>query len=146
MRPAVELASPLVELIKQQVLTSKAVQTDDTPVPVLDPELSRTRTGRIWTYVGDAAHPYTIYDYTPTRSRDGPEAFLKKFRGFLQADAYAGYDQLYTEPERGLVEVACWAHTRRKFYEAQSSDVMRSTVMLAVSIRQACMTAARHCC
>jgi len=131
MRQAAELAGPLVDLMKQQVLTSKAVQTDDTPVPVLDPELPRTRTGRIWTYVGDLAHPYTVYDYTPTRSRDGPEAFLEKFRGFLQADAYSGYDQLYKNPARDVLEVACWAHARRKFYEAQTSDVMRSMVMLA---------------
>jgi transposase len=131
MRQAASLASPLVDLMKQQVLASKAVQTDDTPVPVWDPELPRTRTGRIWTYVGDPEHPYTVYDYTPTRSRDGPEAFLEKFRGFLQADAYAGYDQLYADSERGIVEVACWAHARRKFYAAQSSDVMRATVMLA---------------
>jgi len=109
MRQAAELASPLVDLMKQRVLSSKAVRTDDTPVPVLDPELPRTRTGRIWTYVGDPEHPYTVYDYTPTRSRDGPEAFLGKFRGFLQADAYAGYDQLYQDPARGVVEVACWA-------------------------------------
>jgi len=57
-----ELASPLVGLMKEQGLSSKAVQTDDTPVPVLDPALPRTRTGRIWTYVGDERHPYTIYD------------------------------------------------------------------------------------
>ncbi len=56
---------------------------------------------------------------------------MKPFHGFLQADAYSGYDHLYTDPERGIVEVACWAHARRKFYEAQSSDLMRSTVMLA---------------
>ncbi len=131
MRQSAELVSPLYELMKQQVLSSKAVQTDDTPVPVLDPELPRTRTGRIWTYVGNAEHPYTVYDYTPTRSRDGPDAFLKPFRGYLQADAYSGYDHLYEEPEREVVEVACWAHARRKFYEAQTSDVMRSMVMLA---------------
>jgi hypothetical protein len=107
------------------------MQTDDTPVPVLDPELGRTRTGRIWTYVGDGEHPYTVYDYTPSRSRDGPEAFLEEFRGFLQADAYSGYDQLYQDPKREVIEVACWAHARRKFFEAQSSDLMRSTVMLA---------------
>jgi hypothetical protein len=76
--------------MKQGVLGSKAVQTDDTPVPVLDPALPRTRTGRIWTYVGDDGHPYTVYDYTPNRSRDGPEEFLKEFRGYLQADAYSG--------------------------------------------------------
>jgi len=93
--------------------------------------LPHTRTGRIWTYVGDGEHPYTVYDYTPTRSRDGPEEFLKEFRGYLQADAYSGYDHFYQEPERGVVEVACWAHSRRRFFEAQSSDLMRSTVMLA---------------
>ena len=117
--------------MKQRVLGSKAIQTDDTPVPVLDPELPHTRTGRIWTYVGDGEHPYTVYDYTPNRSRDGPEEFLKAFRGYLQADAYSGYDHFYEEPERGIDEVACWAHVRRKHWEAQSSDLMRSTVMLA---------------
>jgi transposase len=131
MRECADLVSPLYELMKERVLDSKAVQTDDTPVPVLDPDLPRTRTGRIWTYVGDAEHPYTVYDYTPSRSRDGPEAFLEKFRGYLQADAYSGYDQLYQDPEREVTEVACWAHSRRKHYEAQSSDLMRSTVMLA---------------
>jgi transposase len=131
MRQAAELVQPLYERMKQQVLDSKAVQTDDTPVPVLDLEREHTRTGRIWTYVGDAAHPYTVYDYTPTRSRDGPEEFLEEFRGYLQADAYSGYDALYQKPGRGIVEVACWAHARRYFYEAQSSDLMRATVMLA---------------
>ena len=90
MRACADLARPLYELMKQGVLGSKAVQTDDTPVPVLDRALPRTRTGRIWTYVGDDGHPYTVYDYTPNRSRDGPEEFLKEFRGYLQADAYSG--------------------------------------------------------
>jgi transposase len=120
-----------VGLMKEQVLSSKAVQTDDTPVPVLDPELPHTRTGRIWTYVGDPEHPYTVYDYTPNRSRAGPDAFLKGFRGYLQADAYSGYDEIYKEAGRGVTAVACWAHARRKFFEAQSSDLMRSTVVLA---------------
>jgi transposase len=131
MRACADLLNPLYALMKQRVLGSKALQTDDTPVPVLDPDLPHTRTGRIWTYVGDDAHPYTVYDYTPTRSRDGPEEFLKAFRGYLQADAYSGYDHFYEEPERGIEEVACWAHARRKHWEAQSSDLMRSTVMLA---------------
>src|SRR5207244_3399279 len=108
MRQCAELVSPLYELMKPQVLDSKAVETDDTPVPVLDPELGRTRLGRIWTYVGDGEHPYTVFDYTPNRSRDEPEAFLEEFRGYLQADAYSGYDQLYQDPEREVIEVACW--------------------------------------
>jgi transposase len=131
MRDCAELVDPLYQLMKQRALGSKVVQTDDTPVPVLDPELPRTRTGRIWTYVGDAEHPYTVYDYTPNRSRDGPDAFLKDFHGYLQADAYSGYDHLYKEPDRGVTEVACMAHARRKHFEAQSSDVMRSMVVLA---------------
>jgi transposase len=131
MRRCAQLLTPLFEEMKRQALRSKVVQTDDTPVGVLDPGLTRTRTGRIWTYVGDEIHPYTVYDYTPNRSRDGPDAFLEDFSGFLQADAYSGYDHLYNDPARDVTEVACWAHTRRKFYEAQSSDLMRSTVLLA---------------
>jgi transposase len=131
MRQCAELVDPLYELMKQRVLSSKVVQTDDTPVPVLDPELPRTRTGRIWTYVGDPDHPYTVYDYTPSRSRDGPDEFLKEFRGYLQADAYSGYDEIYKDAKRGVTEVACMAHARRKYFEAQSSDIMRSMVVLA---------------
>jgi len=129
MRRAAELVSPLVETMKAEVLASKVIQTDDTPVGVLDPALPHTRTGRLWTYVGDRDHPYTVYDYTPDRSRDGPEEFLGPFGGYLQADAYTGYDRLYKEGR--MSEVACWAHARRKFYEAQSSDLRPSMVMLA---------------
>ena len=126
-----ELVSPLWERMKQVVLASKAVQTDDTPVPVLDRELTRTRTGRIWTYVGDQRHPYIVYDYTGNRSREGPDQFLKDYRGYLQADAYPGYDAIYKDPKRAIVEVCCWAHARRKFYDAQTSDLCRTTVVLA---------------
>ena len=112
-------------------LTRKAVQTDDTPVAVLDPELTRTRKGRIWSYVGDATNPFTVYDYTPTREGEGPAAFLEDFAGYLQADAYTGYDALYADEAHDVTEVACWAHARRKFFEAQSSDLMRSMIMLA---------------
>ena len=126
-----ELVSPLYELMRERVLSSKVMQTDDTPVGVLDRSLPRTRTGRIWTYVGDKDHPYTVYDYTPNRSRDGPVEFMKNFSGKLQADAYSGYEVLYEDEQRDVTEVACWAHARRKFYDAQSCDIVRSMVMLA---------------
>ena len=67
---AAELLNPLVESIGRYVMGAQKLHGDDTPVPVLDPALPRTRTGRIWTYVGDDGHPYTVYDYTPNRSRD----------------------------------------------------------------------------
>jgi transposase len=131
MRRCAELTTPLFDKMKEQVLQSKVLQTDDTPVNVLDPSLPRTRLGRFWTYVGDRDHPYTVYDYTPTRSRDGPDVFMTDFHGYLQADAYSGYDELYRDRKRDITEVACWAHARRRHFEAQSSDLMRSTVMLA---------------
>jgi len=126
-----ELVRPLFDLMKERAMQSKALQTDDTPVGVLDREWTRARTGRFWTYVGDADHPYTVYDYTPNRKRDGPIDFMENFRGYLQADAYSGYDAIFNDPQRGVTEVACWAHVRRKFFEAQSSDVERPLIMLA---------------
>jgi transposase len=126
-----ELLDPLYARAKRFVLGSKVVQTDDTPVKVLDPNLPKTRTGRIWPYVGDAAHPAVVYDYTPTRERDGPEKFLKGYRGYLQADAYSAYDQFFTQPGRGLVEVGCWAHARRHFYDAKETDQARMGAVLA---------------
>lgn len=131
MRHCAELAAPVYQLMKERVLSSKAVQTDDTPVAVLDPELTRTRKGRIWSYVGDAANPFTVYDYTSTREGEGPAAFLEDFAGYLQADAYTGYDAVYADETRDVTEVACWAHARRKFFEAQNTDLMRSMIMLA---------------
>ena len=71
---------------------SKVIGTDDTSVKVLDIKLPFARTGRIWPYYGDQAHPVILYDYTATRERAGPEAFLQGYRGYLQADAYGGYD------------------------------------------------------
>src|ERR1700676_5738009 len=110
MRQCADLLDPLYKELKDFVLSSKVVGTDDTPVKVLDRNLPQTRKGRIWPYVGDWDHPAIIYDYTPTRERAGPEEFLKGFRGHLQADAYVVYDSFFTDPSRGMVEVGCWAH------------------------------------
>lgn len=131
MRQTADLLQPLHERLKMEALASKVVQTDDTPVPVLDPALPKTRTGRIWTYVGDRDHAAIVYDYTPTRQRDGPDKFLAGYHGHLQADAYAGYDAIYKEAERGITEVGCNAHARRKFHEARSSDLNCAMTALA---------------
>src|SRR5260370_3502199 len=88
-------------------------------------KLPSARTGRIWPYSGDAAHPVILYDYTATRERAGPEEFLKGYRGYLQADAYGGYDYFFKDPVRGLIEVGCWAHARRYFHKALESDQAR---------------------
>jgi transposase len=129
MAASARLLSPLYAVMVQQVLSSKALHTDDTPVPVLDKDRAKTRTGRLWTYRGDDLHPYTVYDYTPTRARDGPVEFLGAFEGYLHADAYAGYDGIYAGEK--VIEVLCWAHARRKFFDARDSDTARATVALA---------------
>jgi transposase len=128
-KSAAEILQPLYDLMRERVLQSKVIHTDDTTIPVLAPELSKTRTGRIWVYIGDEKNPYSVFDYTPTRKRDGPEAFLSGFSGHLQADAYAGYDRIYAPGD--VIEVACWAHARRKFVESESSDSLRSLTAVA---------------
>jgi transposase len=197
---------PLYDLMKSRVLKSKVIHTDDTPVDVLDKNRKETRTGRFWDYLGDREHPHTVFDYTPSRSRDGPVKFIgdwgKNSRVYLQADAFGGYDGIYIAPpdnapaidaivtnataamtvdpvgvpaativpaapvgdppiesaapvehgptrvdrafllinaflavivalKTGIVEVACWAHARRKFYEARNSDPARSAQAMA---------------
>ena len=115
------LLTPLHNLLKQWVLQSKVLHTDDTTVPVRDETRSSHRYSRLWDYIGDQDHPGVVFDYTTTHARDGPAAFLQDFRGFLQADAYGAYDGIYAGSNGTIVEVGCWAHARNKFSEARSS-------------------------
>jgi transposase len=119
------LLKPLYAAGKQVLFGSNVIGTDDTSVKVLDRKLPFARTGRIWPYYGDQEHPVILYDYTPTRERAGPEKFLQGYRGYLQADAYGGYDAFFKDPSRGLIEVGCWAHARRYFHKALESDQAR---------------------
>jgi transposase len=120
-----DLLKPLYGAAKEVLFQSKVIGTDDTSVKVLDEKLPFARTGRIWPYCGDKEHPVILYDYTATRERAGPEEFLKGYRGYLQADAYGGYDAFFKDPARGLIEVGCWAHARRYFHKALESDQAR---------------------
>ena len=125
-----QLFTPLYELMKRRVLQSRVVHNDDTPVPVQQPGKGKTKTGRLWVSLGDAANPYTVFNYTPDRCRDGPEQFFRGYKGYLQVDAYSGYECLFGTGD--IVEVACWAHARRKFFEAKTSDEWRSHLMLGM--------------
>ena len=131
MLSASELVGPLVELITTRVKQSKVIHTDETRVPVQDPAVKGAcKSGRIWTYIGDEASPYVAYDYTPDRTRAGPQRFLDDYKGYLQADAYGGYDGIYHKGN--VTEVACWAHARRKFFDARETDGRRAAQMLAM--------------
>jgi transposase len=118
---AARLLEPLAAAIGRYVLDAEKVHGDDTPVPVLDPGRGRTKTGRLWTYVrddrpaGSRAPPAVWYRYSPDRQGIHPRQHLARYKGILQADGYSGYTAIY---ETGrVVEAACWAHARRKFYD-----------------------------
>ena len=130
-----DLRRPLYDLMVRVVLQSRVIHTDDTPVKLQEPVTHLLSTARLWVYLGDAAHPYNVFDFTVNRKRDGPQQFLANYQGYLQADAFSGYDGLYLPDPRTaqarIIEVACNAHARRKFYEARGSDALRSHQALA---------------
>ena len=120
-----QLLEPLVESLRRHVMAAEKLHADDTPVPVLAPGNGKTKTGRLWTYVrddrpaGDKTPPAVWFAYTPDRKGKHPKAHLSKFQGTLQADGYAGFEQIY---ETGRIqEAACWAHVRRKFYDLEQA-------------------------
>jgi hypothetical protein len=124
------LLQPIVDGIRRHVFAAEKIHGDDTTVPVLSPGLGRTKTGHLWVYVRDdrpccgTAPPAAAYFYSPDRTGKHPAEHLASFTGFLQADAYSGFGPLYS-PARTkpgpIIEVACWAHCRREFYDAWQS-------------------------
>ena len=121
------LMTPIAEAIGEHVRAGQAVHADDTPIPVQDPGRGSTRTGRLWVVVrdertwGSSAPPAVYYRYSVDRKGEHAQALLAPCRGFLHADAYAGFSKLYDpDPTTGqarLVEVACWTHARREIFE-----------------------------
>jgi transposase len=129
-RNAADLLGPLAELQKTLALQSSVLWTDDTWVTVLGGMSPGSTKGRFWAYLGDAEHPYSVYDFTMSRARDGPAAFLTDYHGYLQADAYGGYDGIFLGSNGTIVEVACWAHARRKFHDACSNAPRQANQVL----------------
>ena len=124
------LLEPLAAAITRHVRAGAALHADDTPVPVLDPGRGKTKTGRLWVLVrderpwGGPAPPAVSYLYSPNRKGEHARALLAGCRGFLHADGYAGFNGLYEPDASGtapLVEVACWAHSRRKLFDVHAN-------------------------
>jgi transposase len=129
MAGAAEILTPLYDLMKALILLCHTIHTDDTSVNVRDSERKIKVTGRLWVYLGDYLHPYNVFDFTMSRKRDGPQQFLQGFGGNLQADAFSGYDRIYTGG--GVLEAGCNSHARRKFIESQTTDAARASAALA---------------
>lgn len=127
-RDVAQALTPIVEEMKARVTSSYVIHTDDTPVDVIDPShKGKCRKGRLWVYLGDEGE--AVFDFTMSRRRDGPMTFLKKFTGYLQADAFSGYDALFKSEK--CVEVACWAHARRRFIKAHEAKDPRAASVLS---------------
>lgn len=121
-----KLVEPIANLIREYVLSASQIHGDDTPVKVLNPVTGKTKTARMWVYVNDgrprgSSSPVAAgYYYSPDRKGERPQEHLKNFTGILHADSYSGYNKLYVSennPDATVEEAACWAHTRRKFYD-----------------------------
>ena len=114
--------APLIELIRRHVFAAERIHGDDTTVPVL--AKGKTITGRVWTYVRDdrpfagPGPPAAMFFYSRNRNGEHPARHLAGYAGILQADAYAGFAELYEARRRPapITEAACWSHGRRKLF------------------------------
>lgn len=120
---------PLFDLMKQKVLESGYIFTDDTPVQLQVKGKKKTVTGRMWVYIaGGDSQNYIVFDFTVDRKAEHIWNFLQDYKGYVHADAYSGYDKLFEKEE--ITECACWMHVRRKFYEAEDGPVeLRETIL-----------------
>jgi transposase len=131
-----EMLDPVVALMASLVRESRALHTDATKMPYLDPKVpGKTLSGQMWDYVGDRDHPFNVFDFCRDHSAKSIDAFLQDnhYRGFLNADAHNLYDHLFKDAS--IIELGCWAHCRRYFYDAKESDPVRAHVALG-HIRQ----------
>ncbi|WP_434801591.1 IS66 family transposase [Serratia symbiotica] len=123
------LMAPLDEALYRYVMDTRKLHTDDTPVPVFSPGRKKTKTGRAWTYVrdnrnaGSSDPPAAWFAYSPDRQGKHPQQHLRQYSGVLQADAYGGYDRLFSAEREGgaLIEATCWAYARRKIHDVYIS-------------------------
>jgi transposase len=123
-----DLVEPLYELMAERVRQSHVVATDDTIMPMLS--VGKTKSARMWVYVGDEAHAYNIFDFTLNRGRDGPKYFLGDYQQVLLADGYGGYDGVVAG--NAITRAGCWSHSRRKFVDAEkvAPEIAREAVDL----------------
>jgi transposase len=123
-----DLVEPLYELMAERVRQSHVVATDDTIMPMLS--VGKTKSARMWVYVGDEANPYNVFAFTLNRGRDGPKYFLKDYREVLLADAYGGYNGVVAGNQ--ITRAGCWSHARRKVVDADkvAPEIAREAVDL----------------
>ena len=129
------LLEPLADAVARHVLKGQAIFADDTPVKLLAPGSGKTKTARLWAYVRDerpwagGAYPAAWYQFSPDRKGVRPREHLADYEGFMHADGYPGFNDLYRTGK--VTEVACMAHVRRKFvdiHKVQGSAIAEEAI------------------
>lgn len=113
---------PLVDRLTELLLKRAVLHADETPVAQLDPGAGKTKKAYLWSYRSndlDEGAPIVVFDYQPGRSGSHAGNFLQDWTGHLMVDDYAGYKALFG---KGIVELACWAHARRKFFDLHAAN------------------------
>ena len=124
-----DLLEPLVKRMHEKILQSPKINTDDTAIPIKSKNRKgSTYKGYLWVYLDDKSN--VVFDFTPNRSREGPIRFLGNYNGYVQADAYSGYDEFFRKSK--ATEVGCNSHARRKFEYALDSDPVRAARMMVL--------------
>lgn len=113
-----ELLEPIADELLKEILESPVVNTDDTPVTLAQTTTGGSKQARVWAYLNQEGRYW--YEFTDSRKRDGPARVFKDYTGFIQADAYPGYDRLFLPG--GATEVGCWFHARQGFIKAETTD------------------------
>jgi hypothetical protein len=114
-----EFLRPIIEAMKRDLRRARLLQADETPVPVKDPSVEG-KTSKCWMWVYGVPEAEIVFDFTQSRSTEGPKAFLGEYAGYLQSDSYSVYKSL--ERKGKTVHVGCWSHVRRRFFDAQGEQ------------------------
>jgi len=124
-----EALEPLYDALIADILENPIIGTDDTSVKMLSPGKGKTVTARLWVYRAGIGSQHRAFDFSTNRKNTHPNDFLKNYSGYVQADAYSGYDQLFSRED--VTEVGCWAHARRKFEQALDHSPVEAPRALA---------------
>lgn len=127
-RATAKALEPIYDRMKKELLESDIIASDETPVRLWNRAEKKMRTGRQWTYL-DQNH--TLFEFTPDRKSKWAKAFLADLEGYLLTDAYGGYRKIAAASNGKILNVFCWAHSRRQFWKARESDKERSTLAIA---------------
>ena len=125
------LLQPLYEVLEQQILLSRYVQADESPIKVQDKNKSgKTHQGYMWVYHSPVSKT-VLFKYHKSRSHHAIKEILQDYVEWVQCDGYAAYDKL-PQLNKGIKLAGCWVHARRKYYEAKGSDQTRAAYALDI--------------